>query len=144
MKSAAIALVAELSEIARMNAWIAEHWEGDDEAFHRLKLCLNEAVENVIRHGFDDTVSGRIRIRLDTRTDCAQFELRDNGRPFDPLEAIAPTKMRDIGTAQIGGFGIALMRDAATSLAYGRVDGQNVLTARFCRGDAAASYDGPT
>lgn len=116
-----------------MNAWIAERHAGADEMLQRLKLCLNEAVENVIRYGFDEAGSGQILVQLDSGAECIQFQLRDNGRPFNPLEVPAPGKMHDVGTAQIGGFGIALMRDAATLLEYERVDDQNVLTARFCR-----------
>lgn len=132
MRDTAIALNVELGEIARMNAWLLEHYGENDGLFDKIKLCLNEAVENIIRYGFDEAGKGKIQIRLGTRTGCIGFELCDNGRLFNPLEQPEPQKIHDLETAQIGGFGIALMRDAATSLEYERRNGHNVLKAWFC------------
>ena len=132
MHDSTIELDAELGEITRMNDWLRENFGKADGLFDKIKLCLNEAVENVIRYGFDEVGAGKIRVRLGARTGCIGFELRDNGRLFNPLEQPEPEKIHDLETAQIGGFGIALMRDAASSLEYRRRNGHNVLTAWFC------------
>jgi anti-sigma regulatory factor (Ser/Thr protein kinase) len=132
MREATIALAVELGEIARMNAWLLEHYGEADGLFDKIKLCLNEAVENIIRYGFDEADKGKIHVRLGTRTGCIGFELCDNGRLFNPLDQPEPQKIHDLETAQIGGFGIALMRDAATSLEYERRNGHNFLKAWFC------------
>jgi len=132
MQDTTIALDVELGEIARMNAWLLECYGEPDGLFDKIKLCLNEAVENIIRYGFDEASKGKIHIRLGTRSGCIGFELDDNGRLFNPLEQPEPQKIHDLEHAQIGGFGIALMRDAATSLEYERRNGHNVLKAWFC------------
>lgn len=127
-----IGLAAELAEIGRMNDWLAAHCKVDGKVFDRLKLCLNEAVENVIRYGGDGTGTHEIELRLDCRDGCAEFQLRDSGRPFDPLKARPRHAYDDLATAEIGGFGLVLMKEAASEIAYERKAGRNILTARFC------------
>lgn len=132
MAERAILLGADLSEIARMNLWLEASHGGPEEIFERMKLCLNEAVENTIRYGFDAGQGGEIALRLGRSGGCTEVEIIDNGRAFDPLERASPDAMTDLETATIGGFGILLMREAATSMEYQRREGRNVLIARFC------------
>jgi anti-sigma regulatory factor (Ser/Thr protein kinase) len=132
MGVAEIGLAADLGEIERMNDWLAEHCNVDEQVFQRLKLCLNEAVENVIRYGDAGAGAHEIELRLDCRNNCAAFELRDSGRAFDPLHTRPRQAYDDLATAEIGGFGLVLMKEAASEIAYERKSGRNVLTARFC------------
>ncbi len=137
MRDGTIELDVKLGEITRMNAWLLQNFGEAGGLFDKIKLCLNEAVENVIRYAFDEASEGRIRVSLGMRTGCIGFELCDNGRLFNPLEQPEPQKIHDLETAQIGGFGIALMRDVATSLEYRHRNGDNVLTAWFCEPETA-------
>ncbi len=132
MADTAITLQADLAEIARMNLWLEANHGASEDVFERMKLCLNEAVENTIRYGFDAGQGGRVEVRLGQKGGCAEIEIIDNGVEFDPLERASPDAMTDLETASIGGFGIVLMREAATSLEYERREGRNVLIARFC------------
>lgn len=130
-----VSLSADLLEIERMNARL-EAWLGafraPAELAARVKLCLNEAVENAIRYGFNDVEPDAVTVRLSGTAECVDLELADCGRAFNPLEVAAAEKMTDLETASIGGFGILLMRDAASEISYARRDGRNILTARFC------------
>lgn len=135
MDGATVSLKADLAEIPRMNTWLERRLEAlgvADEVAQRVKLCLNEAAENAIRYGFDTAQDDALRVSLGAGADCVELRLDDSGRPFDPLAVDDPEKMQSVETAQIGGFGILLMRDAATELSYARKDGRNILTARFC------------
>ena len=132
MADTAITLGADLAEIARMNLWLEANHGASEDVFERMKLCLNEAVENTIRYGFHAGQGGEVEVRLGQKGGCAEIEIIDNGVEFDPLERASPEAMTDLETASIGGFGILLMREAATSLEYERRGGHNVLTARFC------------
>jgi anti-sigma regulatory factor (Ser/Thr protein kinase) len=132
MADTAITLGADLAEIARMNLWLEANHGASEEVFERMKLCLNEAVENTIRYGFEAGQGGEVEVRLGQTGGCAEIEIIDNGRAFDPLERAAPEAMTDLETASIGGFGILLMREAASSLEYERRGDRNILIARFC------------
>jgi anti-sigma regulatory factor (Ser/Thr protein kinase) len=55
----------------------------------------------------------------------------DNGRPFDPTEALPPPMASSLTQASIGNLGIHLMRSFASSMQYERRDGCNRLTLQF-------------
>jgi serine/threonine-protein kinase RsbW len=97
----------------------------DADAAHDLRLAIEEACVNVMRHawtGFDapGELSLEIRsIRLDSGP-ALRVELSDHGVAFDPLAAAGP----DLGaTAQerpIGGLGIHLIRSLTDEQSYSR------------------------
>ncbi len=132
MGGATIRLENDLGEIERMNRWLAHVHAGTDEQFERIKLCLNEAVENTIRYGYPVGGLGYVDLSLDQGGPCITVVIRDDGKPYDPLARALPDPMRDLESATIGGFGILLMHEAATSLSYAYRAGMNVLTAEFC------------
>lgn len=126
-----VELRAELSEIARMNDWLhalAREAGMPDRLRDDIKLCLNEAVANVIMYGKAEDGAPRIRLTVDASAGGARATLADTGHAFDPLGHPAQPKITSLETAQIGGFGIQLMRETAQDLSYARVEGWNVLT----------------
>jgi serine/threonine-protein kinase RsbW len=119
-----------VSEVARLNDWL-------EEAFVRsaiqssiaadLKLCLNEVVVNLISYAFADTAEPQISVEIELQAHLAKAEVRDNGTYFDIRDWPAPEAPKDLTSAQIGGYGILLIRDRASSIDYDRVDGVNRL-----------------
>lgn len=69
---------------------------------HRLKLVIDEAVSNIIRHGYEGQKDGEIRLRVTRDRDRLSFSLRDNAPPVDP----ACIKPRDLSECRPGGLGI--------------------------------------
>lgn len=126
-----LALSPDLSEIARLNAWLRDTLAGapvSDALRGDLQLCLNEAVTNVISYAFDDTPAPELQVALETGPGWVRATVTDNGAPFDPLAAPPAPPMDGLDTARIGGFGIKLLRETASGLAYARADGRNRLT----------------
>lgn len=129
-----IDLRRDLAEIARLNAWLAERFREaglPDKTAGDIKLCLNEMTTNVISYGFPGGGEAEIVVDLDIGGEQAVATLTDNGVPFDPLDVPAAGKITDLETAQIGGFGIMLTRQTASSIAYRRENGRNSLTMIF-------------
>ena len=117
-----------------MNAWLNELSEElglKESVAGDIKLCLNEAVANIISHGLTDKADGRAVVALGVLEDRAQLTIRDNGIAFNPLEAPEPASAERIEDAEIGGLGIKIMRDTASAMTYRREDGENVLSLRF-------------
>lgn len=132
--SARIDLGCSLGEISRLNAWLAERFAEaglSEKPAGNIKLCLNEAVTNTISYGFADGDDAEISVELDIGDDIAVVTLVDNGVAFDPLSVPEATKITDLETAQIGGFGVKLMRELSSSIAYEYADGRNRLTMTF-------------
>lgn len=129
-----IDLRCELAEVSRLNAWLAERFREaalPDKTAGDIKLCLNEMAANAISYGFPDGGAAEISVDLDIGKDKAVATLVDNGIAFDPLAAPGAGKITDLETAQIGGFGIMLTRQAASSIRYERTEGRNRLTMTF-------------
>ena len=109
----------------------------------KFQLSMDELLTNVISYGFEGVEADPI-ITVDIRVDDAEVTIviRDNGRPFNPLEdAEAPDLSLDAEHRPIGGLGIHLTKSFIDSLAYERVDGFNCLT--LTQPLAAAETDEP-
>ncbi|NRB36004.1 MAG: ATP-binding protein [Rhodobacteraceae bacterium] len=125
-----LTLHADLSEVARLNLWLAQQndlFAPDPGVMQNMKLCLNEAIANVISYGFNSPDTARIHLHLSFQPNRMDAIIVDNGRAFDPLSVAQAQPYDDLHSAEIGGFGIKLIRDTASALSYERVDGQNVL-----------------
>ena len=130
MLSRRLSLRADVSEITRMNDWLDQSFVDsglDKSVADDLKLCVNEAVCNTMLYAFDDEPEPLLPIELKIGGDVASATLTDNGVAFDPLSMPTPLTPTDLETAQIGGFGVQLIRESSNSVDYQRVDDRNRL-----------------
>ena len=97
-----------------------------------VRLVLEELMVNMVEHGNAETQDGHIRLRLHCNEDDVQVTLRDNGKPFNPLEAKPPLPIGDDADPdRVGGFGIHLVRAMASDLKYAHDAQGNHLQLRF-------------
>ena len=87
----------------------------------KLIVALEEAVVNVINYSQADYISLTIAHGPLTIT------LTDNGVAFDPTAHPEVDTDQVVAERQIGGLGIALLRQIADKIEYHRTDGQNEL-----------------
>lgn len=135
-----LALLPETSEITRFNVWLDKGFAQADVATSLaadFKLCLNEAVANIILYAFVTQSQPEPVISIEINLSCAKADavLIDNGVAFNPTKWPGRPKISSLEDAGNGGFGIQLMFETADKLQYERVAGQNRLTIR-CRSDA--------
>lgn len=124
----------DLSEVLRMNDWLDDLMAAHDVPEGRaneVKVCLDEAVTNVLSYAFDAPNRALAELKLTLSAEAIEAELRDPGRPFDPLAADMPDVGEDIAKARVGGLGIRIIRELATAVRYAREGGENVLTLTF-------------
>lgn len=69
-----------------------------------FELCLNELMSNVIRHGYDDDDTHRLRITLERAGGTFGATLEDDGRPFDPTSAEEPPPGEPVDPLRIGAW----------------------------------------
>lgn len=99
-----------------------------------VEQCLNEAIANVLVHGYRDRPSRPITIRLERPVGGGlQMTIEDVAPPFNPLEHPRFRPATSIDEASIGGYGIHLLRTLASALHYRREEGRNVLSILFER-----------
>jgi anti-sigma regulatory factor (Ser/Thr protein kinase) len=101
-----------------------------DERVYALDLCIVEIVSNIVDHGYRGG-PGRIWIDLDLSPAAAVLTFQDQAPAFDPLSVPAPILAASIEEAQVGGFGVHLVRSSSDGCHYERRNGRNVFTVRF-------------
>jgi anti-sigma regulatory factor (Ser/Thr protein kinase) len=122
---------AGIVEVGRwVEALAAELRLSSDTAF-AVRLCLEEAVANIVEHGFDSGAAADIGLSVERDDGRLRFEIVDAGRPFDPLAAPPPAAVERLEDAPEGGRGIALMRAFADHVGYERRAGRNLLRLGF-------------
>jgi anti-sigma regulatory factor (Ser/Thr protein kinase) len=126
-----IALQPDIAEIPRLLDWVetccGEGGVGTDIAL-KLALALEEAVANVINHGFQDVAPPhRIDVRLDIAPGRLVAEIVDNAAPFDPTSAPRAETDLPLDQRDPGGLGITLIHAMMDGVEYRHVDGENRL-----------------
>lgn len=101
----------------------------DDVLKFKLRLSIEEAVENVVRYAYDGGIGWlEAGTTLDQDSLMLTIELRDAGVPFNPLEKEDPDVTLSAEDRKIGGLGIFLCKKMMDSIEYRYEDGNNVLT----------------
>lgn len=104
----------------------------DDEVLQfKLRLSIEEAVENVVRYAYDGGIGWlEADIHFDQNSLLLTIELRDAGTPFNPLQREDPDVNQSAEDRDIGGLGIFLCKKMMDSIEYRYESGNNVLTMR--------------
>jgi anti-sigma regulatory factor (Ser/Thr protein kinase) len=130
-------LRSELSEIARVPPWVeklaAQH-EISERTQFAMDLCLEEAVSNVIRHGYAGEPDHAVTVRCETRPNGSiALVVEDDAAPFNPLLVREPVLSNSIAEVTVGGQGIHLLKQFADAVEYEQKPTGNRLTLRFLR-----------
>ena len=72
----------------------------------RLEVWANEAVTNIVSHACDDSKGHGITLELDKPATGARLVIREDGKPFNVLEATQHSQPASLADARIGGLGI--------------------------------------
>jgi serine/threonine-protein kinase RsbW len=99
-----------------------------DEA-NKIILAVDEAVTNIIEHGFNRGEQGTIEIEVEFDPGRFQVVIRDTGRVFNPESIPNPDLDEHVKAGRKKGLGIFLMRQIMDEVRYKYKDGvQNELT----------------
>ncbi|MFH0967002.1 MAG: ATP-binding protein [Methanobacteriota archaeon] len=93
----------------------------------RIQLAVEEAVTNVVMHGYDGE-PGNISIWCKTSQNRVIITITDTGSPFDPTTIPPANIIADLDNRNIGGLGVHLIRSVMDEVTYSRDGGKNQLT----------------
>ncbi len=121
-----IRICSDPSELAAVRARVTTQAEaagfGDTEV-NEIALAVDEALANVIRHGYGGPCDQPIEIRLEringSEGDAIHITIRDFGRQVDPTQ-IAGRALEDI---KPGGLGVHIIRTVMDQVTYTPADG---------------------
>ncbi len=92
------------------------------EISHLIILAIDEAVANVIEHGFEPEVSSdsqKIQVMLEIKPKQVEVCIRDRGRPFDPKSIPENVDLSEsVRLGKKGGLGIYLIRTIMDEVQY--------------------------
>jgi serine/threonine-protein kinase RsbW len=121
-------------EIGRLAEW----FDREEKALalpaklsYAVRLCLEEAVDNLINYTSITPEGPRIDIELDWRDDALLAVVEDYGPPFDPRTAPVFLPGKTLETIEPGGWGVHLIRSYASEIDYTTNPSGNRLTLRF-------------
>jgi serine/threonine-protein kinase RsbW len=79
---------------------------------NRLQIAVDEAVTNIIEHGYEDSPLGEASINLAVHVDDDAFHITisDQGQHFDPNRMSDVDIKRHVEAGYHGGLGVFLMR----------------------------------
>lgn len=105
-----------------IRSWTLKHgWSAEDTA--DIVLAIDEALTNVIRHGYDGQPGQKIKIAAhvlrDAGGDGVEIHIRDYGRQV-PLDRICG---RDLDDVRPGGLGVHIIRSIMASAEYSHAPG---------------------
>jgi len=120
-----IPLTADIGglNIARQQArQFLENNHVDEHTVAGIELIIEEAVVNTLRHGYDITDTRDHAIELDLQVEPHEVQLLivDDGRAFDPTGAELAVLPDTLDAAHVGGLGLLMIRNTASSMAYER------------------------
>lgn len=92
-----------------------------------VRLVAEEVLTNFVKYAHAATDDSEMALRLTASTDAVRLEFRDEGVPFNPLEAPLPDLTSALEERGIGGLGILLVKTLVDDATYVREGGANVL-----------------
>jgi serine/threonine-protein kinase RsbW len=92
-----------------------------------VRLVAEEVLTNFVKYAHALTKEGVIVLRLSGSADSVRLEFRDDGAPFNPLDAPLPDLERRPEEREIGGLGVLLVKALVDDATYVREGSSNVL-----------------
>jgi anti-sigma regulatory factor (Ser/Thr protein kinase) len=116
--------LAWLESLARKHQW-------PPRLAFKLRLCLDEALTNIVEYGFADkaasTTPGQISVSVSAEGRRLALDIVDNGVAFDPTQGQPSALAASLDEARVGGHGLRLMQHYLEDIDYRRVNEQNHL-----------------
>jgi anti-sigma regulatory factor (Ser/Thr protein kinase) len=92
-----------------------------------VRLVAEEVLTNFVKYAHAVTQERVIALRLSASTESVRLEFRDEGTPFNPLDAPLPDLKRLPEERGIGGLGVLLVRALVDDATYVREGNVNIL-----------------
>jgi anti-sigma regulatory factor (Ser/Thr protein kinase) len=121
----------------RMDQWremrVALHNYGlcagmEPRALKKTEMAIEEAVVNIVNYSQAEWMELGVKGLMDEGVKGLMVTLRDDGVAFDPTKQAEVDIEKATAERQVGGLGIALLRQIADEVRYSREDDINTLT----------------
>jgi serine/threonine-protein kinase RsbW len=100
----------------------------NEEITFDIKLAVDEAVSNIIRHGYNDTEKHYIEIELEPHNHEIIITITDDAKEFNILDYKIASIDVPIEMRKPGGLGIFLIKETMDNINWQRQEGKNILS----------------
>jgi len=130
--------LAEIRRLARLVETFCAPLPATPKDLAALQLVLEEAVTNIIEHGYTDGGPHTFTIVLDATTpDRVIVTVIDDAPAYDPLARPEVDVSVPLDQRPVGGLGVHLMKRLSHAARYERRDGRNILIFEHVLGRAS-------
>ena len=129
--TAVLSLPAEIENLPALVGFVRDACAragADPEASHALRLAVDEACTNVIRHGYRESPAGPIEISVVVSPGRIVVTIDDRAPSFSPAEAPAPDIDSGWNERAVGGLGWHFVKNVVDEVRHeARAGGGNRL-----------------
>ncbi len=129
-----LVLESRLDDVSRAEEAIlraAEGFDFSEGALFAIKLALEEALANAVKHGNACDPSKRVTVEFDVNEERLRVSIEDEGPGFNPEHVPDPTL--DENLAKPNGRGVMLIRAYMDEVSF-NPSGNRVTMSKWCRG----------
>ncbi len=119
--------LVELTRITYFLNELGDDWGFGASLVMTLNLVLEEAVTNVVMHGYDDESIHPIELHFVYSGEDIQITMVDDGRAYDPTLRPDPDISLSAVNRQVGGLGVFLIKKMMDKVDYQREGNRNIL-----------------
>ena len=132
------AATRSLSDVRRFVSERAQEAHLDGKTVEQIKLAVDEACANVVKHAYAGDDHATFDVRVDVDDHQFAILIRDTGISFDRSAYQHPDLARSIRNRKRGGLGVHLMRRLMDSVEYrSSDDGNEVRLVKYRNGAGA-------
>ena len=116
---------SELNRLGELVRGFGKENSLSEKVLFNIVLTIEELVTNLIKYGTAEGVEHAIDVSLEIGRDSVKIEIEDNGKPFNPMDALAPDLDCPVEEREPGGLGIFLVCKFAEAMSYERRGDKN-------------------
>lgn len=131
------ASTGSLADVREFVSVYARNHSFSEKQINDIRLAVDEACTNVIKHAYNYDEKGQLLIQLSFHPNSLTITITDQGRGFNFNSYKKPDLKERIKNKKRGGMGIYLIRNLMDEVSYYSDPGQNILTMKKWRKESA-------
>lgn len=125
-----ISVKASTKHLSEVRDFVAEHAQNfgfKKQDVADIRLAVDEAYTNIIKHAYNNDPSKLVEIELGYNSDQFWISLQDTGRAFKPENYTRPNVRKQIKQKKRGGVGVYLIKKLMDEVEYRQKDSFNEI-----------------
>lgn len=121
------AVTVDMASVAKVSDFLdncLEEYEIPVRVGYSLKVVADEIYSNIVHY----SGAKNAEVLFANAQEQITLVFRDDGTPYNPLEADTPDVTADLEDRQIGGLGMFMVKKMCQEVAYEYSDGKNQMT----------------